>query len=294
MESERLPPAGSLAGSSVLSGDVHAHYLDLLKLVLTGEWLQDRYRFLRRPNDPLFAAVFDALRAQGIELVTQETTRHDLYEEGGGWPAMGDTMIGRKRLDNLHACVETVLVDEVPGDLIETGVWRGGATILMRAILAVHGVEDRRVWVADSFEGVPPPDPDRSPADAGDRLHTQPVLAVSLEEVRANFARYGLLDENVRFVQGWFKDTLPALADVPWAVIRLDGDLYESTMDGLMNLYPGLSPGGFLIVDDYGAMPPCNEAVHDYRSEHGIDEPIETIDWTGIFWRKQAPDGLRG
>ncbi len=72
--------------------------------------------------------------------------------EGRDWPLLGHTMIGIKRLDNLQFCVERVLADDVPGDLIETGVWRGGATIFMRAILKAHGVTDRRVWVADSGE----------------------------------------------------------------------------------------------------------------------------------------------
>ena len=87
-------------------------------------------------------------------------------------------------------------------------------------------------------------------------------------------------------LEGWFKDTLPTVADRTWAVIRLDGDMYESTMDALTNLYPQLSPGGFLIVDDYG-FEPCRQAVADYRAAHGIDEPIEEIDWLGAFWRRE-------
>ena len=70
------------------------------------------------------------------------------------------------------------------------------------------------------------------------------------------------------------------------ALLRLDGDLYESTMDALVHLYPKLEPGGYLIVDDYGDIPACRQAVHDYRSRHGITEEIEPIDWTGVFWRK--------
>ena len=75
--------------------------------------------------------------------------------EGRDWPARAHTMIGLKRLANVRECVERVLADNVPGDLIETGVWRGGTTIFMRAILKVHGVTDRLVWVADSFAGLP-------------------------------------------------------------------------------------------------------------------------------------------
>jgi O-methyltransferase len=71
------------------------------------------------------------------------------------------------------------------------------------------------------------------------------------------------------------------------ALIRLDGDMYSSTIVALQSLYPKLSPGGFIIVDDYGAIPACKQAVTDFRSQLGIDEPIERIDWTGVWWRKQ-------
>ena len=93
--------------------------------------------------------------------------------------------------------------------------------------------------------------------------------------MQRNFELYNLLDERVRFLPGWFKDTLPTIRDRTWSVVRLDGDFYESTMDGLTNLYPKLSVGGFLIIDDY-SIPACRQAVEDYRTEHGIDEPIKT------------------
>ena len=152
--------------------------------------------------------------------------------------------------------------------------WRGGATIFMRAVLKAYGVTDRYVWVADSFEGLPPPETGKYPHDAGDRLHEARELAVSLEEVKANFERYGLLDDQVRFLKGWFRDTLPAAPIERLAVLRLDGDMYESTMDTLVNLYPKLSEGGYAIVDDYGAIPACRQAVNDYRSANAITEKI--------------------
>ena len=145
-------------------------YLDLMMRCLT-DWLYDEF------DEPI--------RAEGLD-----------------WPARAHTMIGLKRLANVRACVESVLADGVPGDLIETGAWRGGTTIFMRAILKVHGVADRTVWVADSFAGLPPPDAARYPRDAGDRLHEFPQFAVPLERVRDNFRRYGLLDEQVRFLAG--------------------------------------------------------------------------------------------
>ncbi len=197
------------------------------------------------------------------------------------------TMIGRARLAQIRACVENVLAEGVPGDLIETGVWRGGATIYMAAVLRANG-SDRRVYVADSFAGLPPPDLDRYPADGFSDLHTRDELAISEETVRDHFRRFGLLDDHVRFVKGWFRDSLPDLAGHRWAVVRLDGDLYESTMDGLRHLYPDLSPGGFCIIDDYGAYEACRDAVHDYRRKHAVAEPIERIDAIGAFWRRAA------
>jgi O-methyltransferase len=195
-------------------------------------------------------------------------------------------MIGLRRLDNLQACIEDVLEQGIPGDLMETGVWRGGAAIFMRGVLKCYGVEDRVVWAADSFAGLPPPDPDRYPADKHQTLHRLSFLAVSLAQVQANFARYGLLDEQVRFLQGWFRDTLPRAPMKRLAVLRLDGDLYESTMEALVHLYPKLSVGGYLIVDDYAAVPACRQAVDDFRLAQGITEEMVPIDWDGVYWRR--------
>jgi len=195
-------------------------------------------------------------------------------------------MIGVARLDNLRSCVETVLREKVPGDLIEAGVWRGGASIFMRGILKAFDVADRRVWVADSFEGLPPTEAWVHAADAKLALDRFADLAVPLEVVRANFARYGLLDEQVVFLKGWFRNSLPGAPIERLAVMRLDGDLYESTMDGLTCLYPLLSPGGFVILDDYNAVAGCNDATDEYRDSMAIQEPLIAIEGGGAFWRK--------
>lgn len=211
-------------------------------------------------------------------------------EEGLDWPARAHTMIGLRRLRHLRRCVEDVLARGVPGDLMECGAWRGGATILMRGVLAAYSLTDRCVWVADSFAGLPPPDVARFPADAGDAHHTHAELAVSLQRVRENFRRYGLLDGRVMFLPGWFRDTLPGAPVGRLALLRLDGDMYESTMVALESLYERLSPGGYLIVDDYGGIAQCRRAVHDFREARGVREPIRPIDWSGIYWvRESAP-----
>lgn len=232
-----------------------------------------------RTTEALHEAVREALARGEVDLAHSRN-------EGRDWPQFAHTMVGAKRLDNVQQCVETVLAERIPGDLIEAGVWRGGVAILMRALLMVHGDRERLVFAADSFQGLPPPNADAFPADANDQLFTAPALAVSRQDVERNFASYDLLDDRVRFLEGWFRDTLPAVKDRTWALVRIDGDLYESTMDALVNLYPQLSRGGFLIVDDY-AHAPCRQAVEDYRAQHGIDEPIETVDWTGVLWRRR-------
>jgi O-methyltransferase len=202
------------------------------------------------------------------------------------WPVKAHTMLSAARLTNVRRLVEATLQDGVAGDYIETGVWRGGACILMRAVLAAYGVCDRRVYVADSFEGLPRPNSDRYPADRRDRLFSFAELAVSEAEVRRNFDAYGLLDAQVVFVKGLFKDTLPALKGHPFALIRLDGDMYESTMDALTNLYDGLSSGGYVVVDDYGILNGCRRAVHDFLDGRSLAPSIEDIDGHGVWWRK--------
>jgi len=195
-------------------------------------------------------------------------------------------MVGIERLAHLESCVGEVLRNGIPGDLVETGVWRGGASILMRAVLKVYGDLERKVWLFDSFEGLPVADPDQYPADRNDRLSSlSAYLGVSLEQVRTNFARYGLLDDQVRFVKGWFKDTVPGAPVDKIAVLRLDGDMYESTIQVLEGLYSKVSPGGFVVVDDY-VLGNCRAAVQDFRNKYGIVEGIQRIDWTGVFWQR--------
>jgi O-methyltransferase len=264
-------------------------YLNLMEKVLTRYGFEGRHVTVRLPGYTYPAYLWDLLRSEmpGRDVVLVEEGPFDAErrENGRDWPADAETMIGLKRLRNLRTCVESVIADDVPGDLIETGAWRGGATIMMRAVLAAHDVTDRTVWVADSFEGLPKPDAERWPADAGDLHHTKDELAISVDSVKDNFRRYGLLDEQVKFLVGWFDDTLPTAPIDKLAVLRLDGDMYGSTMSALDALYDKVSPGGFVIVDDYGAVPGCRAAVHDFRAKKGIDAPLQEIDWAGVFWR---------
>ncbi len=269
-------------------------YLALLKDVLLRINPPERYReFPRSRLQRSALASFAYPRLQSFLRrfdLALCSTRFDpnQRELGSDWPSEADSMIGVARLNNLHDCVRTVLEDGVPGDFIETGVWRGGACIFMRAALKAYGDSKRTVWVADSFEGLPRPGKDH-PADIDsgfDFYKFNDVLGVSLEQVKNNFKRYGLLDSRVQFLKGWFRDTLPSAPIQRLAILRLDGDMYGSTIDALESLFPKVSVGGFIIVDDYVAIPECRQAVTDYRAKHKITDAIIEIDRDGAFWRK--------
>ncbi|MFB4162158.1 TylF/MycF family methyltransferase [Geomicrobium sp. JSM 1781026] len=243
----------------------HAKYLELLKRAILFEIWQEYETDLAWWNHG-----FDRER----------------HQKGEIWPQIAHSMIGRYRMNNLQGCMTSVVKDNIPGDFIETGVWRGGACIFMSGFLDVMGITDRNVWVADSFEGLPKPNEEKYPKDKGDTHHTVDYLRVSLEDVKHNFNKYDLLNDNVHFLKGWFKDTLPSAPIEQLAILRLDGDLYESTMDSLNNLYDKVSPGGYIIIDDF-ILPGCNAAIMDYRAEHHITEPLIPIDSMSVYWRKK-------
>lgn len=280
-----VPPMDPLAADGIQL------YLDLLKRVLTRTGFENSYRLIARGQGwrrVVYPPIRRLLRTQGLELMRRLDP--DERHVGADLPSDAETMIGLVRLQNLETCMLDTLARGVPGDFMETGVWRGGASIFMRAVLKAYDVRDRIVWAADSFEGRPRPDVDKYPQDTSTDFWKRTQLAVSLEEVKANFQKYGLLDDQVRFIKGWFRDTLPTAPVRHLAVLRLDGDMYESTIVALRNLYPKVSAGGYVIIDDY-AIPVCREAVDDYRREFAITEEIQTIDWIGSFWQKRAESG---
>jgi O-methyltransferase len=268
-------------------------YFDLLARTLTRALFEDSDRIVGIPtkeNSKTWVRLLDrlapALGKAQIEVSIKQPYSPSKRESGRDWPARAETMCGLKRLANARDCIEHVLSDKIPGDIIETGVWRGGMSIFMRGVLKAFGVTDRTVWLADSFEGLPVPDLHRYPTDRDLDLSDWKILSVGVEQVRHNFERYGLLDDQVRFIVGWFRDTLKDAPIKDLAVMRLDGDLYESTIQALEPLYPKLAAGGYCIIDDYGVIDSCKEAVNDYRRAHGISDEIVDIDGAGFFWRK--------
>jgi len=201
-----------------------------------------------------------------------------------------------ERMQRVGDLYKKVQEQGIPGDLMECGVWRGGITVYMKALLRAHGDESRRVWVSDSFNGVPnaarqddsdsyevPDDVkqmDRnqwggSVAERGldGKVHTKNILTVEHELVRDNFVRFNLLDEGVKFLPGYFNESLPEVAKkglTQLAILRVDGDLYTSTMDVLLNLYKHVSPGGYIIFDDY-PLPQSKRAIEDFFKQENLD-----------------------
>ncbi len=240
-------------------------YLTLIRDSLTG---------ILNNDPPLSGGVYNA-----------ETRKY-----GWDWPSTALTMIGTKRMDNLHSLMESAIGNNIPGDFIETGVWRGGAVIYMRAVLKAYRIPSRIVWVADSFKGLPEPDVIKYPADKDSEFFKYKELTVSRSEVEQNFKKYGLLDKQVAFLEGWFRDTLPKAPIKKLALMRLDGDMYESTMCALVALYDKLSPGGYVIVDDYHIVAACKVAVSDFFSQRGFQPKLKEIDGVGVYWQKSLED----
>jgi len=263
-------------------------YLNLLKKCLTRDQFTTKYRAMVPNRGSVKEAVYRSVsRLLALrELALVRLVPADPARRGSYTPPEAETMVPIARLDNLQRCVTDVIQCRVPGDLIETGVWRGGASIFMRAVLRACGETGRVVWAADSFMGYPRPDAEHYPADRGSRRWEIAVVDVSLDEVKQNFARYGLLDEQVRFLPGWFRDTLPTAPIDRLAVMRLDGVMYESTMEALTHLYPKLSVGGYVIVDDYGDNPECRMAVDHFRAGHKISAELSRTDGCEVYWRR--------
>jgi len=282
------------------------NYIDLLKSALCAS-LYDESAWLcvEQPAEHYFEnasignniigrikrSILRFLSARNLRLVRTRQFDPELRDAGKDWPLFGFTMTGRHRLDALQTCIEDILENNIPGDFAETGVWRGGSVIFMRALLKVHNSTDRVVWCADSFEGMPVPTASDQrifkTTNWGD-LSGHEYLKVSLEQVKRNFERFGLLDEQVNFLKGWFSDTLPTAPIKQLALLRLDGDLYESTRDALVNLYDKVSPGGYVIVDDYNSWETCRVAVDEFRRQRGISTTIKPIDDDSVLWKVGA------
>lgn len=258
-------------------GSYRERYLELLKRSLIDS-LGLSTRVPEESNLRLVAQV-EGQEPQELDLTDPRIT-YSIRLQGLDWPEYGATMVGYLRLDTLQRYLQTVLDEDVPGDAIEAGVWRGGTSLFMREVL---GDDDRTVWAADSFRGFDPRDP-QSEAFISDG-HGE-FLSVPLGHVEEVFNRYGVSTERVRFVEGYVQDTMPGLAAQQWSLIRIDCDTYHAVGCCLQHLYPKLSPGGFVIIDDYRCIQGCRAAVDEYREHCDISDELISDDWSSAYWRK--------
>jgi O-methyltransferase len=268
---------------------LRGRYLDLLKAALTNILYAEHELRIERLEQE--GAEADPRRMRDIRYLDPELFEELIAHKADGrvWRGkatrFSHTMIGVRRLQNLEWCAERIFDDGIEGDFLEAGVCQGGAAIFLRALQVAHGQEQRRTWVADSFQGLPKP---TSEFDEGYELHeeAQPWLAASLTAVQDNFRTYDLLSDQVRFLPGWFADSLAGAPVESLAILRLDADLYSSTREVLDSLYDKVVPGGFIIIDDYHVFPNCRRAVDEFRAERSIADPLVRIDWTAVFWRR--------
>jgi O-methyltransferase len=203
-----------------------------------------------------------------------------------------ETMTSIERMYALYQATCHVLDSDVPGDFVECGVWRGGSVMLMASTLLSRGCSDRTIWLYDTFDGVPPPSDDDIQEMSGrpardvlaerERSGDDPFWGIaSRAQVERNLEQTGYPMDRLRFVQGDVRTTIPADAPETISILRLDTDWYASTLHELEHLYPRLSSGGVLIIDDYGYWRGARKATDGYFQSLGARPLLHRIDYTG-------------
>jgi len=201
------------------------------------------------------------------------------------------TMTSPERLFALIQATRYVTAAGIPGDVVECGVWRGGSVMAAALTLLNAGDASRNLYLFDTFEGMSAPTDrdiaiDGSPAssllDLGRRLDPDSAWCYATQdEVALAMRSTGYDPQRVHFVKGKVEETLPSQAPDRISLLRLDTDWYESTRHELEHLFPRLSRGGVLIIDDYGHWAGCREAVDDYLRTHRVKLLLSRIDYTG-------------
>jgi hypothetical protein len=225
---------------------------------------------------------------------------------GNDWPTHGFTMVGTVRLENFRATILEVYRNGIPGSIFELGVWRGGAMILAAAVVKHSEVKhnhekqpvgeilmhpakvqvgdvpsvigNRDLYVVDAFESI------TSYGEAST------FLANSMDAVKGNFEFFGLLDPNVHFVKGLFKDSLPSLSKShkgPIAVLRVEGNFYDSHQDAMYYLYPKVLVGGIVIFDDVMSHGAVMEFWKNFKNDYRMPEELNRIDTHSAWFRKE-------
>jgi len=254
-----------------LESELRVRYLELMQRCLTRSIDDKLYSthemfFKGWLGNILNPLIVRYLRKRNLEVVSSSTW-YD-RRDGTDWPVNAETMVGLKRLRNVKESLETCIFENIPGDFVECGVWRGGASIMASATLIAYGEDDKRdIWACDSFEGLPKP---VCSLDKGDFHWSVETLKVSQIDVMKNFEKYMVNNANVNFIKGWFGQTLPLLPVEKIAVLRLDGDMYQSTWEILTSLYEKVVPRGFVIIDDYYSCEQCRIAFDDFSNNNSV------------------------
>ena len=246
------------------------NYLNLLMKMLTGELLDPDYGICRRDKFVNGDCVLG-------NLVPYNST---LRARGRDWPAFGLTMIGTARMIQFKDAIISVIKNNIKGDIAELGVWRGGACIWARKILDVYHENKRIVHVFDAFETIP-----------GYNESYMNYLAVSQEKVMSNFKKFDADVNPVKFHKGLFKDTLPHFVkenpDVKSiAVLRIDGNFYDSYQDAMYYLYPLVPKGGIIIFDDVFTHKPVMKFWNDFKHDYSLNEELQKIDSDAAWFEK--------
>lgn len=208
-----------------------------------------------------------------------------------------NTMTSHRRSSKLWDFSKMICNSNVPGDFVECGVWKGGSAGLMGLAMAKYDAhKKRKLHLFDSFEGLPEPSEEDgvdaaiySGGVSSGKLSSVHQCEAGLDEVQTFlFGKIGLPKSSIIFHQGWFQDTLPKLKEEPKeiALLRLDGDWYESTKVCFDHLYSRLSKGGIVLLDDYNCWEGCKKATDEYREANNIKDPIVTIDNEAVYWIK--------
>jgi O-methyltransferase len=244
-------------------------------------------------------AIRNCLRASGLDIVRVRSREKeypldfredevDIIREVRPW-----TRTSAERIYALIQAVRYVKTNAIKGAIVECGVWKGGSmAAVARTLLQVQGAE-RDLYLFDTFQGMTEPsseDIDYSGNQASDLLQEKPSFKCSgapLEFVKKVLYATGYPKERIHFIRGRVEETVPSSAPDSISLLRLDTDWYESTRHELVHLFPRISTGGVIIIDDYGHWRGCRKACDEYFAQNGIPILLNRTDYTGRIALKQ-------
>ncbi|MBK8256290.1 MAG: class I SAM-dependent methyltransferase [Polyangiaceae bacterium] len=265
-------------------------YLQLLRGCLTRDLIREPYIEVTPTVGIVKPALYKALQAllaqKGFSIVRRDEVTDEDREEGRGWPAHAETMMGLRRMEFLQDRLVEMVSTGVEGDFFEAGCWRGGGVIFMLAVLQAMGDTHRTVWAADSFAGYPPPT--QNSHDVDRHLYERSsYFRVDRSVLESNVRRYGLYNDQLRILEGWFGESIPKAEIHRVSLLRIDVDGYEGVRDALQLVYPKLSVGGYVLIEDL-RQPGAKRAVEELFNKVPKEEvlPIAQRTPCAVYWKK--------